>query len=133
MKIKKWLILSAICFVCIAFSSCIYMPTHIRSMNTARVQQSKTLTMKRIAKMHLTDGSVVIFEKGFEYQNGVFTGSGMQYDLTRENSHAVSEISIESVKSITYYERKLQPFPLIFSTLNLLFVFIYVSQALDRQ
>lgn len=133
MKIKKWFTLSAVCLACFAFSSCIYMHTHIRSMNTARVQQSRTLTMKRIAKMHLTDGSMVIFEKGFDYQDGIFVGSGIQYDLTRENSHAVSEIPIENVKSITYYERKLQPYPLIFSTLNLLFVFVYISQALDRQ
>ncbi len=74
MKIKKWFTLSAVCLACFAFSSCIYMHTHIRSMNTARVQQSRTLTMKRIAKMHLTDGSMVIFEKGFDYQDGIFVG-----------------------------------------------------------
>jgi hypothetical protein len=59
--------------------------------------------VKHPSKVHLHDGSVVLFPAGFTLQGDRLEGSGTRWDLTRTSASLVSPVPLESVAGIEYY------------------------------
>lgn len=131
MKIKPVLLSILVFFACM-LSSCIYMHTAVRSVNLPDVANSNNINMRRTSKVQLTDGSLILFEEGFQIHQGKITGAGKKYDMTCEAVVTVSEVSFEMVKSIIYYDKVLQPSPLIFAIPTVLIGYITLVNLLNE-
>jgi hypothetical protein len=59
-------------------------------------------------KVHLTDGSTVVFEKGIAVADGQVTGDGRKYDLTLDTSVRVSSIALDEVAAMESYQTPIQ-------------------------
>lgn len=55
-------------------------------------------------KVHLLDGSTVMFPKGMAVHDGRVTGHGFEYDLTLENATPVTWIDLEDVAAMESYQ-----------------------------
>jgi hypothetical protein len=62
--------------------------------------------VKHPAKVHLHDGSVVLFPGGFTLQGDRLQGAGTRWDLTRTSASLVSRVPLDSVAGIEYYRDK---------------------------
>jgi len=113
-------------------ASCIYIHTNVRSMDVQQVSNASHVSIHRITKIQLNDGSLVIFEEGFVVRQDKIAGKGKKYDMLCNEVTEVSEVSMEDVKNIIYYEKVLQPFPLIFAIPTILFGFIKVIELIDE-
>ena len=101
-------------------------------MDVQQVTNANHFSVKRATKIQLNDGSLVVFEKGFDVNQGKITGEGKKYDMSCQEVTDVSEISTEDVKNLIYFEKKLQTFPLIFAIPSILFGFIKVIELIDE-
>jgi hypothetical protein len=55
-------------------------------------------------KVHLVDGSTVMFPQGMTVDNGRVKGHGFKYDLTLQESTPVTEIDLEDVAAMESYQ-----------------------------
>jgi len=101
-------------------------------MDVQQVSNASHVSIHRITKIQLNDGSLVIFEEGFVVRQDKIAGKGKKYDMLCNEVTEVSEVSMEDVKNIIYYEKVLQPFPLIFAIPTILFGFIKVIELIDE-
>ena len=124
-------------WICVLFiigtlvSSCIYKHTALKTIDMPSVQKSINLSVRKISKIHLDDGSMILFEQGFQIKNGKIIGSGKKYNLSRQDHITVSEIQMSDVKSIIYYEKKFQLFPLIFALPSFLLSYLAIIHILN--
>ena len=58
------------------------------------------------AKAHLLDGSVVVFNQGFESRADTIYGRGVRYDLLRRDATEVEAVPIESIGAIERYDER---------------------------
>jgi len=122
--INKPVIISYLCYIVILFTtntSC-YIHTKVHSLNTANIKQSKPYVKNSPAKAHLTDGSLIVFEKGLEIKNNTLKGKGIRYDLSRQYQYPFSEITMDSVVCLKYYKKGIQVYPSLMSNPILVFI-----------
>src|SRR6186997_2448834 len=60
-------------------------------------------------KAHLMNGDVVMFRAGVTVGNGIATGMGERFTLTRATAQAVSSVALDSVLGFEVYERQVNP------------------------
>jgi hypothetical protein len=60
-------------------------------------------------KAHLMNGDVVMFRAGVKVGNGIATGMGERFTLTRATAQAVSSVALDSVLGFEVYERQVNP------------------------
>ncbi len=89
-------------------TSCTFIQTKVEPLNKNEIQESERYIIKSSAKVHLYDGSVVVFEKGFTVTGDTINGNGWRYNLTRRNSTSVKSVPIDSVACIEYYKKEWQ-------------------------
>lgn len=78
-----------------------YYQTNVREMH-------EIVSVTSPAKIHLRDGSGVIFEKGFVTKGTMIIGRGLKYDLTRESSSEIAELPMNSIAVIECYSEEYQ-------------------------
>jgi len=105
-------------------TSC-YIHTKVNHVNTENMRESKPFVIKSPTKAHLTDGSLIVFEKGFRIENNMLSGEGIRYDLSRQNQCPFSEVTMDSVVCLKCYKKRWQVYPSVMS--NPLLVFIIGS------
>ena len=82
----------------------------IRDLEVTPVDTASTepVTVSSPVKVHLTDGSTVVFEKGITVADGQVAGEGRKYDLTLDTSVRVSSIALDDVAAMENYQTPLQ-------------------------
>jgi hypothetical protein len=55
------------------------------------------------ARVHLADGSVVVYAKGFAVERDTIVGSGMRYDLALKGQGILTRLTVDSVAAIESY------------------------------
>lgn len=126
---KKLVFIFYICcivFLCTTITSC-YIHTKVHSINTENIQESKKSVIKKPTKAHLTDGSLIVFEKGLEIKDNTLKGEGIRYDLTRQNQYPFSEVTMDSVICLKYYKKDFQVYPSIMSNPILAFILLSIT------
>lgn len=88
-----------------ALSACAFYATSVTSVDRERLQESKIALP---TKVHLTDGSAVLCEQGFEIKGETLTCAGIKYDLTRTVRSVVDAVPTDSIASLEYYKEELQ-------------------------
>lgn len=124
-KMKKKLVfffyICCIVLLCITITSC-YIHTKVHSVNTENIRESKKFVIKKPTKVHLIDGSLLVFEKGLEIKNNTLKGEGIRYDLSRQNQYPFSEVTMDSVVCVKYYKKGFQVYPSLMSNPILVFI-----------
>lgn len=117
MKKKLVIIFYFCCMVLIytLITSCAYIHTKVNSIDTENIRESKTFVIKSPTKAHLSDGSLIVFQKGLKIENNILKGEGIRYDLSRQNSYWFSEVTMDSVVCLKCYKKKLQVYPTLMS------------------
>ena len=90
-------------------TSC-YIHKKIHSINTENITESKTFVTNSPTKAHLTDGSLIVFEKGLVIKNNTLKGEGVRYDLSRQNHYPFFEVTMDSVVCLKQYKKEFQVF-----------------------
>ncbi len=125
---KKLVFIFYICcivFLCTTITSC-YIHTKVHSINTENIRESKKFVIKKPTKAHLTDGSLIVFEKGLEIKNNTLIGEGIRYDLSRQNQYPFSEVTMDSVVCLKQYKKGFQVYPSIMSNPILVFILLEI-------
>ncbi len=130
--IRFWMIMFTGCIACLCVSSCVYTHTAVRSFDLGQVDRYPSVRSGKVTKVHLQDGSMVLFEQGFVIHDDLITGSGLKYDLTRQKTVPISSLPLGEVKAVVYYEKKLQPFPTIAIVATLLMTFVRLTHNLNE-
>ncbi|MBN1560698.1 hypothetical protein JW998_10640 [candidate division KSB1 bacterium] len=76
-------------------------------------EQTTAATITSPTKIHLADGSMIVFAEGFTMTADSIAGNGTRYDLTRERAQPVQTLARDSVMFMEYYTKKLQTGPFL--------------------
>ncbi|MFB3100487.1 MAG: hypothetical protein ACE1ZM_03480 [Gammaproteobacteria bacterium] len=114
---KKKLIYFCITFLLLSsiLSTCSFISTGVESLDYDKARKSGKFVIHNSTKVHLYDGSVVVYENGFEMNNEVIKGKGIRHDLTRQNVTFLELLPVDSVASIEYYEKNQETGPFLTS------------------
>jgi len=100
-KLKTAFLTLTLVMLCFSASSCIFF-----SVRPERVDKTvKTTYVWSASKVHLNDGSVVCFTRGFTISKGLVKGqeSGFRYDLLRNKVCRVQSVPLDSVAYMQAY------------------------------
>ena len=86
------------------FYSCFYFHTDVRPLNKDDIYQRKVYRITNPTKVHLIDGSLIIFPNGFKTENNIMYGNGIKYDIYRKTTPFMI-IPTDSVAKIIYYDK----------------------------
>ncbi|UCC40301.1 MAG: hypothetical protein JSV96_02270, partial [Candidatus Aminicenantes bacterium] len=77
--------LFSIFLLCLLIYSCpvFFRTPRVKSIDKETLQKSKAIEIKSPTKVHLYDGSLIVFENGFQLENNVIKGDGERYNLFR--------------------------------------------------
>jgi len=106
-KAKIFIYLCLISLFFLASFSCIFISKKVYRFDKTGERAKITSP----TKVHLYDGSMIVFANGFEMTGDYVKGKGILYDLTREHSKPVETISRDSVAFLEYYKKELQTGP----------------------
>lgn len=94
-----------IIFLIIIFlTSCVYIYNDITPGDKLKV--SANVRINASTKVHLNDGSLIIFKEGFKVQNDSLIGEGVKYNLTRNQNIRVNGELVTNVASLEYFENR---------------------------
>jgi|SRR5690349_9746741 len=95
----------------LAFSALLVVAACVISSTTHGGSQPPTgaSVIRSPMKVHLTDGSIVVFAQGGAIGGGQVTGSGMRYEPTLQSATATTAVPLDSVVGIETYERTVNP------------------------
>jgi len=89
---------------CLILVSCVT----VRSIDISPVEvgaeSDSPVTIESPVKVHLVDGSTVMFPKGMTIEGGRIDGQGFKYDLTLQNSEPVTVIDLDDVAAMESYQ-----------------------------
>lgn len=129
---KKLVFIFYICCIvllCTTITSC-YIHTKVHSINTENIRESKKFVIKSPTKAHLTDGSLIVFEKGLKIENNTLKGDGIRYNLSRQNQYPFSEVTMDSVVCLKYYKKEMQVYSSVM--LNPLVEFVSIMEFVEH-
>ena len=69
-----------------------------------RCKITEPIAVRSPVKVHLTEGSTVVFEAGITVADGQVKGDGQRYDLTLATSVPVSSIALDEVAAMERYQ-----------------------------
>jgi len=110
---KKLILIFHFCCIillCITVTSC-YIHTKVKPINQENILASKPFVTNQPTKAHLTDGSLIVFEKGLKIENNILKGVGIRYDLSRQNQYPFSGVTMDSVACLKCYKKEFQVLP----------------------
>jgi hypothetical protein len=99
----------------VLLTSCIFKPTKVEFLSKDEIKENVTFVIKLPTKIHLYDGSVIVFKEGFEATRDMVVGWGMKYNLTRSDSSMVQRVLMDSVAFLEYYKKNVQGGPCLVS------------------
>jgi hypothetical protein len=109
MKKSKILGFSCLSALVLLLSSCIFTSTKVKPLDKKTVRLSGPYYVYSSTKIHLIDGSVVVFPKGFEARNDTIRGEGKRYALTRQDEPKLQNtVLFDSIACIEYYQKEFQ-------------------------
>ena len=85
-----------------------YISTNVKSVDSEQLQKEQSIVNTIPVKVHLPDGSMIFFEKGFKVSNDTLTGSGLKYDINRSYISSVKQVPIDIIVYVQYYEEDAQ-------------------------
>lgn len=97
----------SICFL--IFFSCTYISTNVYKFDGT----AQDAAIQSPTKVHLYDGSMIVFADGFTMTETNVEGTGIRYDLSRQKKRPIQTIPKDSVAFIEYYEIKMQTGPFL--------------------
>lgn len=77
---------------------------HRVDVTTMEVTSAEPIAVETPVKVHLKDGSTVVFADGVTVANGAISGDGRIYDLTLDNSSLISEVALSEVAAMESYQ-----------------------------
>lgn len=92
--------------ICFCFVSCVYIYTEIKPGHIAQLKLMEPRQVKVSTKVHLVDGSLIIFKKGFIVLNDSLKGEGMKYNFTRGQNHRIYGESFDNIVRLDYYKNR---------------------------
>jgi hypothetical protein len=104
------------CIALVPFAGCIFVRSGVHQLAVDAPQSDASRQVESPAKVHLKDGSVVVFPKGLTFDGEVIRGAGEQYDLLRAGRTPVEAVPIGRVAVIEYYTGEVSPVPTIAGT-----------------
>ena len=100
-KLKTPLVVSTLLVVCFSSNSCVFFTVTPERMDKNR----KTAYSWSSTRVHLNDGSVVVFPRGFRMAKGVIKGeAGVRFDLLRRRMGSVESVPCDSVACLQVYK-----------------------------
>lgn len=94
---------------CLLLTSCVkYVSTVVNREDLGRLEKLPAESRGKACKVHLVDGSMVLFREGFELKDSALVGIGTKYDLTRTKSGSVWMVPRDSVASVLCYRQDSQ-------------------------
>ncbi len=128
-KMKTPFVLAVISILLsISTSSCFFTHTVIKPINLPQIRESNDFNIDKTSKVHLQDGSLIIFYHGFQIRDGKLIGHGNKYDFTRQQCIQVSEVDIQEIRKVFYYKKKLQKLPMFFCVPSLLLSYLAIIE-----
>ena len=104
------------CVILMPFAGCIFVRSAVHQLAVDAPRSDAGRQVESPAKVHLKDGSVVIFPKGLTFDGEVIRGAGEKYDFLRAGRTPVDAVPIERVAVIEYYTGEVSPAPTIVGT-----------------
>ena len=95
---------AALAAACIVSSTTRGKPVPADSATAGRV-----VTVGTPVKVHLLDGSVIVFRRGITVGADTIRGAGVRYSATLRDSAAVSSVALDSVLGAEVFERTVNP------------------------
>ncbi|MDZ7362983.1 MAG: hypothetical protein ONB46_20025 [candidate division KSB1 bacterium] len=134
MRKNKFILRFMLCLVCMTGVSCVFYSTHVGELSWQDLQTAKDFTTNTPSKAHLIDGSVVIFPFGFELKEKALRGrkakSFQKGDFLRKQWVGVTQVPLDSVAGLEYYQNKFQPLPFLASLPAVTVGSIYIYKAI---
>lgn len=104
------------CVVLVPLAGCIFARNAVIQLPVDTLRSDSSRQLESPAKVHLKDGSVVVFPKGFAFDGEVIRGAGEQHDLLRTSRTAVDAVPIECIAAVEYYTAEVSSRPTIAGT-----------------
>lgn len=90
----------------ILLSGCVVTGNRVSPLEPENGAHEPGWAEKQAAKVHLIDGSVVLFAKGYTQAGVVLRGEGERYDLLRRTRTLVAEVPLADVAVVEFYHRE---------------------------
>lgn len=91
----------------IVCGGCVFTRDGVKAVKLADGAEPRKI--KEPAKVHLDDGSVVLFYAGFTLADGVLAGTGDRYDLTRRERTKVESVPLARVAAVEAPSTEVRP------------------------
>ena len=91
-------------FALIYLNSCSYTYLEVKKIETKNNPKFAIDYIGLPVKAHLKDGSLIIYENGFYFNNDTVWGNGLKYNLLRENKELIKKIPYDSVVTLIHYD-----------------------------
>jgi hypothetical protein len=108
---------------CLWWTSCVYVSTVVEREDMSKRERQPEQSDGKLYKVHLVDGSMVLFKEGLEVREGALVGRGTKYDLTRTESGSVWMVPRDSVMLVLSYQEEAQTLQSV--SMNLAFVLAF--------
>jgi hypothetical protein len=110
-------------FACLLWMSCIHVSTIVQREDVERLEGSPAEFHGEPYKVHLVDGSMVLFADGFEVKDRALVGKGMKYNLPRTDSSAVWMVPRDSIALVLRYREESQALQSVAMSLSVVIAF----------
>jgi hypothetical protein len=98
----RFIVMTLVMLLAVISAGCRYTRTAVEYRDHTALDVA-VRDVKHPSKVHLHDGSVVLFPEGFTLQGEFLKGTGTRWDLTRTSAMLVSRVPLESVAGVEYY------------------------------
>lgn len=111
-------IISSVLILCFMLqsASCVMVSTKASEIDKAQIRAKGKFQTDRPSRVHLQDGSMVVYENGFIVIEDTIRTVGVKYDFLREKSEPVKLLALEDVAVIEKYTPDFHLGALVFGT-----------------
>ena len=89
--------------------SCFYFHTEVDKLSIDNLKESRNYEIKSPTKVHLNNGELIVYEKGFILEKDTLFGSGTLYNTLRDSSRDVLVFPFDSTAFYEYYSNVFEP------------------------
>ena len=111
MKLSNTLVLLTVVLI----SACVFTTTDLHSVKKENLKKTVRDKINSPTKIHLQDGSVIIYPGGFTIENGKIITRGRRYNFARTKSTFIHTFPMDSVEYLEYYSKNYDNLALVSS------------------
>ena len=111
-------------------NSCVFIETRIQPLSVSDLRQSSNYRIAKPVKVHLQDGSMVLYNAGFKVEADTIRTIGIKYEHNQIKGSRVPSLPVTEIVYLEAYYQGIAAGPSILVTagiLLLLFVTIYAA------